>query len=302
MYVVKHISPAALAARNWKLLIRVTVVITLVATVYEEVLHPYMSVSMGVVSGFSTALSFFIAFFTNQAYDRWWEARKIWGTFVNDSRSFGRLVTTFLGPNAGRSDGSALQRRLVRRHIAYLYAVKERLREESTGQYAGYLDAEDLARVSGSSNVGNALLLLQGEDIDAAQREERIDVIRMAHLNDMLNRFSTSMGMAERIKTTVFPAYYAAMIRFSIWVFVFIFPMALSEQIGYWAILFSSLLALVFALIFRVGQDLVDPFEGSPSDTPMSSIIRTIEINLLEQIGEKDLPAPLKPTNGHYLL
>jgi len=191
---------------------------------------------------------------------------------------------------------------LIRRHIAHLYAVKEHLRRESAKDYAIYLSDEDTGRVSGSSNVGNTLLRLQSEDIDAAERAGLIDVIRMAQFNDMLSRFSTSMGMAERIKTTVFPAYYASMIRISIWFFVLVYPVALSEQIGYWAILFASLLGSIFYLVFQAGQTLLDPFEGVPSDTPMSSIVRTIEINLLEQIGAENIPAPVEPVDGLYLM
>jgi putative membrane protein len=45
-----------------------------------------------------TALSFFIGFNNNQAYGRWWEARKIWGALVNDSRSWARQVLHYTQP------------------------------------------------------------------------------------------------------------------------------------------------------------------------------------------------------------
>ena len=147
-----------------------------------------------------------------------------------------------------------------------------------------------------------ALLRLQGEELDAAQREDRIDVIRLALLNDMLNRFSRSMGAAERIKLTVFPPFYPAMIRFSIWVYVVVFAFALSELIEYEAILYVFLTGGLFHLVYDAGMRLVNPFEGTPSDVPMSSIVRTIEINLLEQIGERELPPPLEPVDGRYLM
>jgi len=302
MYVKKHISIAHLVAMSWKSVTALVVVVSVVTIVYLDLLRLHVSVSMSVISGISTAISFFIAFFTAQAYDRWWEARKIWGAFVNDSRSFGRMVTTLFGKAGGGSEVRAIQDRLVRRHIAYLYAVKARLRNEGAEVYSPYLSEEDAGRIEGSSNIGNELLRIQGEEIDAAERASHIDVIRMAQLNDMLSRFSTSQGMAERIKGTVFPAHYASMIRISIWFFVLVFPAALSEEIGHWAIFFSSLLGTIFLLVYRAGQALLDPFEGTPNDTPMSSIVRTIEINLLEQIGEKNLPAPVEPVEGRYLM
>jgi putative membrane protein len=303
MYINKRICVLELASLNWRSVLLITVIVTTATAVYLELLRPYVKVSMIAVSGFSTAISFFIAFCTAQAYGRWWEARKILGSIVNDSRSFGRMVMTFFGKSEdGDAEIPAIQDRLIRQHIAHLYAVKERLRGETAQDYAAYLSQKDTSRVSGSSNVGNALLRLQGEEVDAAERAGHIDVIRMAQLNDMLSRFSASMGMAERIKLTVFPAYYASMIRLSIWFEALVFPMALSEEIGYWAIIFASLLTSIFYLVFQAGQALLDPFEGAPNDTPMSSIVRTIEINLLEQIGEKDLPAPIEPVEGRYLM
>jgi len=300
MFIRKRIIIFDLLTRHWKSVTIIFVTVAAVTVFYHDLLHPHLAVSMDVVTGFTTAISFFIAFFTAQAYDRWWEARKIWGSIVNDSRSFGRMVTTLFG----RTEGPAkeIQDRLIRRHIAHLYAVKEQLRGEDTKEYSAYLSDADASRVSRSSNVGNAILQLQGEDIDAAERAGHVDVIRMARFNDMLNRFSTSMGMAERIKLTVFPPYYASMIRVSIWFFVLVFPVALSEQIGNWAILFAGLLASIFYLIFQAGLALLDPFEGAPSDTPMSSIVRTIEINLLEQTGEQNIPAPVEPVEGRYLM
>jgi putative membrane protein len=229
-----------------------------------------------VVTVLGTAISFFIGFINAQAYDRWWEARKIWGTFVNDSRSFARMVLTLFDKSNDADRVATLQDRLIRRHIAYLYAVKEHLRKENTQEYLGHLGERDAGRIATRAHKGNALLELQGEDIDAAERSGYIDVLRMAQLNNMLTDFSTSMGMAERIKTTVFPVFYASLIRLSIWVFLLTFPVSLSQEVGYRAILYAFLLGSIFRQTFRAGEILENPFEGSPADTPMSSIVRTI--------------------------
>ena len=302
MYIKKRLSAIELFARSWRGSLLIVATVCTVTFTYMEVARESLPMSLVVVTGFTTAISFFIAFFTAQAYDRWWEARKIWGAFVNDSRSFGRMVLTLFPDSDDQSAVAVIKDRLIRRHIAYLYAVKEHLRQESAHEYLNYVSDEDGSKVSGASNVGNALLELQGKDIDAAERAGYIEVIRMARLNDMLTHFSTSQGMAERIKTTVFPAYYATMIRVSIWVFIVVLPMALSQEIGYRAIIYASVLGMIFYLIFQAGQSLLNPFEGLPSDTPMSNIIRTIEINLREQLGDTDIPAPVEPLDGWYLM
>ncbi len=63
-----------------------------------------------------------------------------------------------------------------------------------------------------------------------------------------------------------------------------------------------SFFIAIFLLVYQAGLALLDPFEGEPNDTPMSSIVRTIEINLLEQIGDKNLPDPVEPVDGRYLM
>ena len=301
MYVSKRIGVLRLFARSGKNVAIIGIVVAVTTSVHIELLDTYLHVSMA-VAAVGTAVSFFIGFFTAQAYDRWWEARKIWGEFVNDSRSFGRLVVTMFPKSNSQPEIARVQDRLVRRHIAYLYSVKSRLREEEQTESLSRLSDQDVERVGQSKHLGNVLLQLQGEDIDASERADYIDVIRMAQLNDMLNRFSTAMGAAERIKTTVFPPYYASMIRVAIWGYVLVFALALSEQMGYESMPYVFFIGSLFHLVYDAGQLLLDPFEGRPNDIPMSSIVRTIEINLLEQIGEKELPPAVEPIDGRYLM
>jgi len=110
------------------------------------------------------------------------------------------------------------------------------------------------------------------------------------------------MGACERIKGTPFPPVYNTLIRVAIWVFAIVFPSTVSLTVGYWAILFGWLLAVIFVLTYRAGQALMEPFGMDHSATAMSLITRTIEINLLEQLGEKDIPKPVEPIKDTYVL
>ncbi len=58
--------------------------------------------------------------------------------------------------------------------------------------------------------------------------------------------------------------------------------------------------SLSFALLFidQVSIYLQDPFSNRPSDTPMLSLSRTIEINLKQMLGETDVPEKLAPIDG----
>ena len=295
MYIKKNISILSVIKSAWKvqLLILITVVVSTIA--FQEFLKQYFEVSRTIIAVLGTALAFFIGFINNQAYERWWEARKVWGMIANDSWSLSRMVGSFI-------ENQDLRKEIINRHLAFLYALIDNLREQNNQFYIKFLSAEDISEIKNKKNTPVALLNIQGKTIDKAQRESNLEIFRMVQLNEILNRFSDSMGMAIRIKTTVFPPFYKALISTSIWVFIIIFPMVLSERIGYWSILYSFILGSIFDLVYLVGQALIDPFEKTVADTPMSTITRNLEIDLLQELGEKDIPEPLIPIDGSYYL
>ena len=84
------------------------------------------------VSVVGTAVAFYVGFKNNQAYDRMWEARKIWGGIVNDSRTWGMMVDSFVSDQfaenkTGDAELRAIKKRLVYRHIGWLYAHRSQL-------------------------------------------------------------------------------------------------------------------------------------------------------------------------------
>lgn len=250
-----------------------------------------------------TAIAFFIGFNNNQAYDRWWEARKIWGSLVNDSRSWARSIITYISQNeTSDQEFKALKDRMVRRHIGFLYALKAKLRDAVDENYQQYLDEADLKEINLHSNVHNAILTLQSRDLQQLNKDGLIDGFRFMELNKLLVNFSDHMGRAERIKNTVFPTTYNYFTKVFIWLFVVSLTLVVSHEAGVWAIFIGWLVGFVFVSTQINGMSLIDPFENNSSSVPLNQITRTIEINLLEMIGAEKIPAPVKPINDEYIL
>lgn len=250
-----------------------------------------------------TAIAFFIGFNNNQAYDRWWEARKIWGALVNDSRSWARSVITYISQNEiSNQEFKALTDRMVRRHIGFLYALKAKLRDAVDENYQQYLDEADLKEINLHSNVHNAILTLQSRDLQQLSKDGLIDGFRFMELNKLLVNFSDHMGRAERIKNTVFPTTYNYFTKVFIWLFVVSLTLVISHEAGVWAVFIGWLVGFVFVSTQINGMSLIDPFENNSSSVPLNQITRTIEINLLEMIGAEKIPAPVKPINDEYIL
>ncbi|MEM9672278.1 MAG: bestrophin family ion channel [Bacteroidota bacterium] len=251
-----------------------------------------------------TALAFFIGFMNNQAYDRWWEARKIWGALVNDSRSWTRGVLHYCAPVSEEDQPTLtqVQTRMVHRHISFLYALKSNLRSLPDNTYHRYLSQEEATQVDQQSNVHNAILVNQSKDLEWLSRQGIIDGFRFMELNQMIVRFCDSMGKSERIKNTVFPTTYYYFNNLFIWFFVILITLVSGQTIGPWSILFGWLIGFVFHTTHLIGVSILDPFENVPTGISLNQITRTIEINLLQMLGETDIPQPVQPINDVYVM
>lgn len=264
-------------------------------------LEDYFRIPASLPTIIGTALAFFIGFNNNQAYDRWWEARKIWGGLVNDSRSWARSLLSY-GTTDCHPTISDIQKRMIRRHIGFIYALKTALRSEDLDEWKRFIPKEDTELISRQQNKPNALLTCQAKDLQKLEKEGFIDNIRFLALNELIVKFCDEMGKSERIKNTVFPPSYQYFTKLYIWVLVVLITMIATESIGAYSILFGTLTGFVFHTSFHVGTLLVNPFEPIITGIPLDSISRTVEINLLEMLDEPNLPKPVSAVNEEYIM
>lgn len=249
-----------------------------------------------------TALAFFIGFNNNQAYDRWWEARKIWGALVNDSRTWARQILHFPDYSNGSEEVQAKVKTAIYRHISFLYALKQALRKDENEEYKKYVSAEDIAEIESESNKANALLNLQTRDLSELYSSKVIDGFQFIELNKMLVHFCDEMGKSERIANTVFPTTYNYYTRIFVWMFIVFVTLVTAQSIGVWSILAGTLLGFVFLTTHHLGRSLLNPFEPIATGISLNQITRTIEINMLQTLKEKEIPSPEKIVRGEYVM
>jgi len=60
----------------------------------------------------------------------------------------------------------------------------------------------------------------------------------------------------------------------------------------------TALIGWVYLMMEVIGDYSESPFQGMANDIPMLSLCRTIEIDLREMLGEKDLPAAIEAKKG----
>jgi putative membrane protein len=254
---------------------------------------------VAIVAVIGTVIGLLLAFRTNSSYERWWEARIIWGAIVNDSRTWVRQLIEFTNGKDNPSEGDSDLRRLALRQVAWCYALSRSLREQDAiKDLDSLVDESEIESFQSIHNVPNDILLKQAIELRRLYDENRLELYQFVELEKTLTRLTNSMGGCERIKNTVFPTSYSRMIHALNYIFVFFLPFGLVNVPAIGLMFTSMTLAFGFLLIEQVSTYLQDPFSNRPSDTPMLSLSRTIEINIKQMLGEQVLPEPMKPVDG----
>jgi ion channel-forming bestrophin family protein len=297
MYVKEVFSIWRLLKGIWVGVVAVTAYATLVFYLFSYQNWHFLSFPISITTILGTALSLLLGFRTNSAYDRWWEARKCWGEIINDSRTLVRQASAFIEAEKEKKD--ALVSEVAHLQIAWCYALANSLRRTTVLVYADlHLTAEQLEYVSAQDNIPNAILNLIQFKMAEAHDSGKIKTLLYQNIDDTMRRLCDAMGKCERIKNTVFPTQYSFFVHLVIFIFTLVLPMGLVESIGRIAIPITFTISFLFFYMEWIAYIMQNPFENGPNDIPMTSMSRSIEINLLQLIGDDKIPEKILPKNG----
>ena len=135
----------------------------------------------------------------------------------------------------------------------------------------------------------------------SARKAGWLSDIDLLMLDATITTLHDAQGGCERIKNTPFPDRVAYFGRVAAWGLAALIPFSvldLVEGIDIIDVTVVPLMMLMFVLTERVGAELRNPFSNHSNDVPMRALCRTIEIELRQQLGEKEVPEPLEPVKG----
>ncbi len=253
---------------------------------------------------YGSAIGIIVGFRNNSAYARWWEGRGLWGQVVNNSRSLARQVCSTMHPQPEQhgTDGAdlmAMQRRLVMHQIAYVHALRQHLRKLSPWEeIEPLLDADEIAALQASKNVPLSLQQQIGRLLRESKRRGWIDQLEWQSMDRNLDDLADAQGGTERLKNTPMPKQYDFFPMLFVQIYCLLLPIGMVENLGWFTPLGSTLVGFMFLALDKIGRDLEDPFDNKTYDVPLTSITRTIEINLRQLLGETELPQPEVPVRG----
>lgn len=279
------------------------------------------------ISLIGITVAFYLGFKNNSSYDRTWEARKIWGSIVNNSRTWGAAVLSFV--QGEQSD--VIKKELVYRHLAWITALRHQLRlsrewehveDRVRGLYslnvsedyhnkldkelAAFLPQEEIDKYVAQTNTATQILAQQSQRLQALRDQNHFEDFRHMEFHHLIQSFYEDQGKSERIKNFPFPRQYASATLWVTMVFSAALPFGMIDIFQNTGLIWlgpflSGLIIWVFFLMEKIGDYSENPFEGSYNDVPITSISRGIEIDLREMLGDSDIPPPINAENGIVL-
>lgn len=271
--------------------ITLVAIIGLIFNAFTYVLEDRLpDMPLGVPAFLGTAISVLLSFKMSQSYERWWEARKIWGAIVNDSRSLVIQLQGYLD-----AEYASVIKEIAYKQIAWCYALGDSLRGLNPLARPLELTQDEIDLLQHHKNVPLAITQLQALTIKKLSEKQAMHEFYRVQLDQTLVRLVDAMGRAERINTTVFPVTYRLFLHGAIYLFLITLSIAIQDVSPIFEIPLLVLIAALFFLADKTAYNLQDPFRNRQSDTPVTAIARNIEINIKQLLGEEDIPEPLKP-------
>ena len=307
---------------------RLLILATIPTTLYQLLDWEWLAIPWVPIAMIGTAAAFIIGFKNTQTYNRLWEARQIWGGIVNTSRSWALLVKDCTGQQI---NDRSLHQELIYRHIAWLTALRYQLREARPWENINksynieykkfysipehltpfdealkpYLSASDFEYVWSKKTRATQLISLQSARLRQLKDQGLIDPLNFVEMENQLVTLYDLQGRCERIKNFPYPRQFSSINLYFIRLFTFVVPFGLLQEFNklgehmIWLnIPFSVIVNWVFNTMEKIGEATENPFEGGANDVPISTLCRTIEIDLREMLDETDIPAPLAAVNS----
>lgn len=231
------------------------------------------------------ALGVLLVFRTNAGYDRWWEARKLWGGFVDRTRN---LVISAL--NYGPNDAT-WREQIVRWTAVFPHVARHTLRGElPANEIANLVGAEEAERIRRAEHMPAYAASVLARLLRQACEQFGMDRFAFLQIDRERVLLIDNFGGCERIRNTPIPLTYSLKIRHFIFLFLVALPIALLHRLDSdWQIPFITMLAAYpLVSLDQLGIELENPFAAENlSHLPIDGLCAAMEKNVTALLQEK---------------
>lgn len=259
-------------------LICVGIYAAIIVTLEVHYFHPETKNPTVMHSILGFVLSMLLVFRTNTAYDRWWEGRKIWGSFVNNSRNMAIKMSVLITDKNHKTD--------IKKIITnYLFSAKNHLREVYNPEEFEPTSSVNLNQFLEALHKPNKIAVSLFEKINLLHQSKLLTNEQLFILNDEIKSFTDNFGACERIKNTPIPYSYNIFLKKMIFLYIITLPLFFGAEFKYTTVPITMIVLYVFASIELIAEEIEDPFGVDDNDLPLDDICNNIKTNLNEILG-----------------
>ncbi len=229
-------------------------------------------IPLGLDAALSFIMAVLIAFRVNRAYERWWEARTLWGKLVNVSRNLAVKVREL--PAVTESDCRAVRDLIV----DFCTTLRDHLRGKPPASLQTAMPAGESKRRHVPSQV---VQRLYGQ-FSRWQHESRLSAEQLWILDAEARWLLEVCGACERIKTTLMPVSWRRVTTKAIVVYLLILPWGLVEQFRWWTVPLTAVTAYFVITAEIIARHVEEPFGKNEDHLHLDRICRTIDESVSE--------------------
>lgn len=243
---------------------------------------------------FGVALAIFLAFRNNASYERFNEARHLWGSLLNAARA---LTSQMLCYVPERTDTLRIAQQL----IGFVYALKHELRgTDPTEDLLRLLGSEQAERLSDQVYKPIAILNEIRRDLSSPQHRGHTSDTKLWMFDAQVNELGKVVGGCERIASTPIPFAYNVLLHRTVYAYCVLLPFGLVDSTEFFTPLLCVFISYTLIALEAIASEVADPFSTAPNALALDAMSRNIERTVLELCG-CPVPEPVKPVRPYQL-
>ncbi|WP_169197118.1 bestrophin family protein [Aromatoleum buckelii] len=262
-----------------------------VVLMHGQLFHFKVTLNANPFSLMGVALAIFLGFRINASYDRYWEARKLWGDVLVETRNLARQALTLTARNVE-------SRPFVLGLIGFAAAMRNQLRHQPRdADLLGLLPAVVIERARAARSAPALVLLWLGQWLRERREAGQLDIMLAQQMEQSLNGLSSSLGGCERIANTPLPFTYTVILHRSAYVYCTLLPFGLVDSIGLMTPLVVSFVSYTFFALEALSDEIEEPFGTMANDLALDALVAGVNASLREMLGEEPPPVPVPDEN-----
>lgn len=267
---------------------------SLAVATHGRILGEKIPLNTTLLTLFGLTLAIFLAFRNNASYERFNEARHLWGNLLIASRALMSQTLRYLPSGTDRT-------RFIHALIACVYALKHQLRGSDPSADFRRLLGEGPAQALREKCYRPVAVLDDLRNGFAGMRERgQISDTALWMLDAQLNELGKVVGGCERIASTPIPFAYGVLLHRTIYTYCIMLPFGLVDSADIFTPLLCVFISYTLIALEAIANEVAEPFGLAPNALALDSMTRGIERSILELCG-RDLPEEVAPRYPYQL-